>query len=76
MFTDSDHKERYGKGFYIRTDNNNFMAEMAAAATVINAIPREVPCIPVDRFHRNYTGILKVLPSQKESFSVHPAEYG
>jgi hypothetical protein len=31
-------------GFSVRTDKNNFIAEMAAAATVINAVPKDIDC--------------------------------
>lgn len=42
--TDADHKEVWRGGFFIRTDKNNFIAEIAAATTVINAVPSDIDC--------------------------------
>jgi hypothetical protein len=42
--TDDNHKEVWKGGFHIRSDSNNFIAEMAAASTVVNALPKHTPC--------------------------------
>ncbi len=38
------HKEVWKGGFHLRTDNNNFIAEISAACTVINALPQDSEC--------------------------------
>ncbi len=42
--TDHLHKEIWKGGFHVRTDKNNFIAEMAAASTVIKALPEDCKC--------------------------------
>ena len=37
--TDERHSEIWQGGFHLRTEGNNFIAELAGAATVLNAIP-------------------------------------
>jgi len=42
VITDTNHKFIYEDGMAIRSDGNNFMAELAAAACVIKALPRDI----------------------------------
>ena len=43
VVTDHEHKEVWSGGFVVRTDGNNFIAELAAAAIVIRACPHNFP---------------------------------
>lgn len=42
--TDGKHNQVWKGGFHVRSDKNNFVAEMAAASTVINAVPEKTKC--------------------------------
>lgn len=42
--TDGKHNQIWKGGFHVRSDKNNFIAEMAAASTVINAVPEKTQC--------------------------------
>ena len=45
FITNANHEEIYSGGLIVRTDGNNFIAEMAAAAAVVKACPTSVQLV-------------------------------